>query len=349
MRHAVRLGFIGCGDISRFMAMLARVNPFIRIEACAAPGDGHASGFAKRHGIGRHFTDYREMIEAVPLDAVYVAVPHDLHHSIMLHAISSGLHVLCEKPVTRTLDEALEVCALARATGKKAGVNYQYRYDYGCHALARAARRGALGALYHARCGLAWHRDEKYFSDAPWRASVGAAGGGTLLTHASHILDIALWSFAARPVRVQATSARRRFTNVEVEDLAMGTIELADGSLIQVSSSMIATPEQPVTIDLYGSRGTALYSGTDYTSRLKFRGVRVTRERPPVRGLHPLSRSMDAFRRWITGGPEYLTPVEQSLPVLAVIEAMYRAAKTGEREEVDARYLEFTGGDAARP
>ncbi len=348
MKHAVRLGFIGCGDISRFMAMLARINPFVTIAACAAPGEGHASGFAKRHGIRRHFTDYREMISAVPLDAVYVAVPHDLHHAVMLHALESGLHVLCEKPVTRTLDEALDVCARARAAGKKAGVNYQYRYDYGCHALARAARRGALGELYHARCGLAWHREEKYFSDAPWRASVETAGGGTLLTQASHILDILLWSFGARPVRVQAMTAHRRFAGVEVEDLAMGTIEMVDGSLVQVSSSMIATPGQPVTIELYGSRGSALYSGTDYTSRLAFRGARVRKERPPVRGLHPLSRSLDAFRRWITGGPEYLTPVEQSLPVLAVIEAMYRAAKTGGCEAVDGRYLEFMNGEGKR-
>lgn len=341
MKNSIRVGLAGCGDISHFIAMLARLNPRITFAACAAPGEGHASSFARRHGIRRSFLDYREMIAETPLDAVYLAVPHDLHGPMMLDALERGLHVLCEKPVARTLDEALGVSARARHTGLKVGVNYQYRYDYGCHALAGAGRIGALGELYHGRCNLAWHRDEKYFSGGTWRASLAASGGGTLLIHASHILDILLWSFPSRPVRVQAMIARRRFADVEVEDLAMGAIELTNGSLVQVSSSMIAVPEQPVSIELYGSKGTGLYSGTDYTSRLEFRGARVKRKKPPVRGIHPLSRSLEAFRQWITGGAAYLTPIEESLPVLAVIEAMYRSARTGNKEPVDDRYLEF--------
>ncbi len=341
MKNSIRMGLVGCGDISHFIAMLVRLNPRIHIAACAAPGDNHAGDFARRHRIRHSFKDYREMISSVPLDAIYLAVPHDLHHPMMVHALKSGLHVLCEKPIARTLDEALEICAIARRSGLKAGVNYQYRYDYGCHALARAAQSGALGDLYHGSCRLAWHRDEKYFSEGPWRGSMAAAGGGTLLTHASHILDILLWSFPGRPLYVQAMTARRRFVDIEVEDLAMGTVEMENGSLLQVSSSMIAVPEQPVTIGLYGSLGTGLYSGTDYTSKLKFRGIKVKKQKPPVRGIHPLSRSVEAFRRWITGGDEYLTPAAQSLPVFAVIEAMYRSAKSGKKEKVDSRYLEF--------
>jgi len=107
-----------------------------------------------------------------------------------------------------------------------------------------------------------------------------------------------------------------------------------------VTGSMVATPEQRVTIEIYGSHGTGLYSGPALPW-VRFKGLRIKKAKPPVKGLHALFRSLEGFQKWVMEGQPYLTPVEQSLPVLAVIASVYRSAVTGKREEVDQRFIDY--------
>jgi predicted dehydrogenase len=249
-------------------------------------------------------------------------------------AIEAGRHVLVEKPVARTLAEGQEMARLAREGGVRVGVNYQFRYDPGCYALAMAARRGDLGRLHYGRCNLPWYREDGYFQQGPWRSQLARAGGGTLITQGSHILDVLLWAMGSPARAALGTVARRKFSQAEVEDLALGTVEMEDGALAQISSSMIARPEQAISIELYGERGTAIYRNRPLP-HVCFRGVRVRRARPPVWGVHPLQRSLEAFRAWVVEDRPYLTPVQESLPVLAAVEAIYRSAQSGQRERIE--------------
>jgi hypothetical protein len=72
----------------------------------------------------------------------------------------------------------------------------------------------------------------------------------------------------------------------------MGSIELENGFAIQVCSSMVANPERPATIELYGVKGTAIYTHGNIP-RLRFFGAKGKRIRPPIRGFHPLYRSLE--------------------------------------------------------
>lgn len=330
----MRLGVIGCGDICRYMLLMAKLNRRIRIAGCVDLDAGRAGKYASYFKGARAYTDYKAMIREQKPDAVYLAVPHCLHYPIMKELISSGINILCEKPVATTLEDGAEIAELAAARGVKVGINYQYRYDKACYRMAVAARSGDLGQLYYGRGNVPWHRKEQYFSQSPWHCSREQAGGGTLITQGSHILDILLWSCQSRPVRVMGLTGQKKFTAVEVEDLCMAIIELENGCLLQLTSSMIASSEQPVTIDIYGSRGTATYKGGLLFSRTKFLQVRVPPYRPAAAGIHALGRSLEAFRRWIVLGEPYLCPVEESLPVLATVLAIYRAAQSGRPEKV---------------
>ena len=249
-------------------------------------------------------------------------------------AIEAGSHVLVEKPVARTLAEGREIVKRARAAGVRVGVNYQYRYDTGCYALAQAARHGELGELYYGRCNVPWSREAAYFAQGSWRGELARSGGGTLLTQGSHALDLLLWAMDSSPGAATGLTARPGFPQVEVETVALGAVELESGALIQVSSSMVARPEQAVTLELYGERGTALYSNRPWP-HARFRGLRVRRRRPPVRGVHALQRSLEAFRAWVQDDRPYLTPAAEALPVLAAVEALYRSAESGQKEFIN--------------
>ncbi len=334
----LQIAIVGCGDIASYIALAARYNRRIQAMACVDRDGERASAFARKYRIPKHFTDYEQMLHETDLDAVYLAVPHHLHLPMTLSALKMNRHVLCEKPITITLEDAIEICRFAREKKLKFGVNYMYRYDSSCYALARAAQRGDLGELYYGRCNIPWHREPAYFTEGQWRAAKATAGGGTFITHVSHLVDILIWSLGRKPIAALGTIARKRFTDVEVEDFGLGVIEMDDGSFIQIASSIIATPEQPAALELYGSRGTALTQSLNYFPRIEFRGVKPKRERPPVRGIHALTRSLEAFRRWLTDGTPYLIPAEQSLPVLAATLALYRSAEKGNWEPVDRSY-----------
>ncbi len=337
----LKIAIAGCGDIARFVAVGCLLNRRITAAACMDVDAERARSFARRFRAGRAFDDYDDMLQNAGADAVYLAVPHHLHRPMIEKAIARGLPVFCEKPIATTMDDALAVCRLAREAGVKVGVNYQYRYDTGCYALVAAARSGGLGIPLYGRCNVPWHREAGYFSGSPWHASKEKSGGGTLITQASHIIDIALLALGGEPANVSGEAARRVFTDVEVEDLGMGIVGIAGGALLSITSSMIAVPGRRVTIEIHGSAGTGIYSGSDVMPKVQFLGTRVKKRRPPVRGALALFRSIEGFRRWVVDDVPYLTPAVSSLRALAVVEALYRSAKSGRREAVDDRYREF--------
>jgi predicted dehydrogenase len=248
-------------------------------------------------------------------------------------ALDSGRHVLLEKPITPTVEEGIRLVHLAETNDLSLGVNYQYRYDSGCYGLAQAARSGQLGRLYYGRANLPWHRDTSYFDASPWHGGIAEAGGGTLITQGSHILDILVWAMGSPPKFAIGNTTQRKFQDFEVEDLAMGIVELEDGALLSMTSSMVAKPEQAIRIEIYGERGTAIYSNQPLP-HVRFKGIRIKRARPPIRGLHALQRSLEGFRAWVVEEQPYLTPASEALPVLATVSAIYKSARTEQKEPV---------------
>ena len=327
---ALNLGLVGCGDIAGFIGLLAGLTPQARLSACCDIDDNRAQRFARRHRIPQVYNDYKEMLANGGIEAVYLAAPHHLHYEMILAAVRAGLPVLVEKPLTRTLAEGQAL--VQAAAGHKIGVNYQYRYDRGCYALARAVQAGALGAVHSVRINVPWRRTATYFEGAAWHKTIAQAGGGALITQGSHFLDVALWALDEKPLTAMGYTTRPGFA-VEVETLAHGMVQTESGALIHICSSMVAARESAVTIEVYGQRGTARYSNRPWPA-VRFEGVQVRRQRPPVWGVHALHRSLAGFAAWVTREQPYLTPASQALPVLAAVDGIYRSAQSGRRVEV---------------
>jgi predicted dehydrogenase len=330
--NKLNLAVVGCGDIAGFTALVSKLVPQVKLSACCDVNAERAQAFAKRHHIPHVFTDYNELLDKSKTDAVYLAVPHHLHYEMILCAVKSGKPVFVEKPVTRTLSEGIKLIEAIANT--KVGVNYQYRYDSGCYALAQAIRSGRLGQIHSIRINIPWHRTQKYFDGAAWHKTLAQAGGGTLITQGSHFLDVALWALGEAPVSAMGYIATPLF-DVEVDTLAHGIIETSDGTLINITSSMVAATEQAVTIDVYGEKGTAKYKDLPLPS-VKFAGIKMRKERPPVGGVHALQRSLAGFANWILKDKPFLIPASSTLPVLAAVDGIYRSAKTGQRSKIES-------------
>lgn len=330
----LRLGVIGCGDITQFILIMAKLNRKIQIVACTDKQIDRAEKYAKFFKGAKAFSEYQDMVNTVVMDAVYLAVPHFLHYPIMKSLIEKGLYVLCEKPITTTVEDANEIVALAEAKGVKVGVDYQYRYDKACYRMAMAARNNELGKLNYGICNIPWHRENSYFENSKWHKQIETAGGGTLLTQGSHALDVLLWAFNDKPIKATGVTRKYAFPDVEVEDTAIGYIELESGGIITITSSMAAPTEQPITIDLYGSKGSAHYI-SGFFPKLKIKGTKINSYTSKARGIHALARSLDAYADWVLYDTPYLCTAKDSITVLACILAIYKAARTGNAEYIE--------------
>jgi predicted dehydrogenase len=302
----------------------------VRVSACCDVNAERAQRFARRFRIAHAFTDYVGLLADPSLEAVYLAVPHHLHYEMILAAVEAGKAVFVEKPITRTLDEAQKLIELT--AGRKVGVNYQYRYDSGCYALARAIQSGVMGRIHSIRINVPWQRSQAYFDGAAWHKTIAHAGGGTLITQGSHFLDVALWALNESPVSAMGYTATPRFA-VEVDTLAHGLVETSGGTLINVTSTMAAAKEQAVIVEVYGDCGTGRYSDRPWPS-VKFSGVKVHQERPPQWGVHALHRSLAGFANWVLDDKPFLIPAASTLPVLAAVDGIYRSAQSGKRVQI---------------
>ena len=329
--NKLNLGIVGCGDIAGYTALISKLVSQVQISACCDVNAKRVEAFAKRQRIPQTYTDHIEMLEKADLDAVYLAVPHNLHYEMILSAVEAGKPVFVEKPVTRTLSEGIKL--VETVTDQKIGVNYQYRYDSGCYALGRAVQTRVLGKVHSIRINIPWHRTQSYFDGAAWHKTIAQAGGGTLITQGSHFLDVALWALEEKPVSAMGYMGNPGF-DVEVDTLAHGIVETEGGVLISITSSMVAASEQAVTIEVYGERGTALYKDLPLPS-VKFVGVKVRKERPPEWGVHALQRSLAGFANWVLTDKPYLIPAHETLPVLAAVDGIYRSAESGKRESIN--------------
>ncbi|MFW5728975.1 MAG: Gfo/Idh/MocA family protein [Spirochaetota bacterium] len=311
------------------------------------PGGTHGGGHPRTGGRSRTeeqprtagrpharaFTSLQEALERVTADAVHLGVPHDLHEPLCREVAAAGLPMLCEKPLAHGVESGRRIVELSERRGVRIGINYQYRYDPRIGRLAAGVRSGAFGDLRLIRALVPWNRDDGYFTHSSWHASKSRAGGGTLITQGSHLLDAALWIADDHATGAHAVTRTTRPAAGEVEDLAVGIVELARGGVIQIASTMSVHPEQPLRIEIYGSLGSAEYA---VGGRLRVHGCSLPRVRPAAPGLHPTFRSLEGFRRWIAGGPAYLCAARDALATLRVVHALYHAAETGRTQEVPA-------------
>lgn len=137
----VGLGFIGMVHIEA----LRRLNDIEVAAVCDAPGVVEKK--AEQLGIGRYYTDYQALLEDPAVDCIHICTPNHLHFDMAKQALQAGKHVICEKPLTRTVEEAQELAKLAREKGLVHVVNFNVRYYPLMRQLKLMIEKGELGKI----------------------------------------------------------------------------------------------------------------------------------------------------------------------------------------------------------
>lgn len=190
------------------------------------------------------FDDHEAMLASdVQIDIVHVCTPPYTHATIAMNAMRSGRNVVVEKPMATCLAECDEMLACEKETGVVMCCIAQNRFRDSISRLKVLLDGGKPGKLRMAHINSLWWRGHSYY-DLWWRGLWEKEGGGCTLNHAVHHIDMINWLQGKLPTQVTAVLANVMHDNAEVEDLSLSTLQYDDGSVAQVTASVVHHGEE---------------------------------------------------------------------------------------------------------
>lgn len=224
-RKEFRYGLIGCGGFGLFCLEQYASMPDLVIRAVADVDADAARAAAERSGADFCETP-DDLLARDDVDVVHIATPPCAHRDGVLRALDAGKHVLCEKPLATTLDDARMLVDAARQRKRLLAVNLIMRYDPLCLVVKRLIERKLLGEPLHAFF-------ENYAKDEPlpaghWFWDV-AQSGGIFIEHGVHFFDLFAWWLG--PGRVASAHAAKR-PDADIVEHVNATCVYADGVLV---------------------------------------------------------------------------------------------------------------------
>ena len=211
------------------------------------------------------FADYAELISEADVDAVDICLPHHLHKDAIVRAADAGKHILCEKPLCLTADEAREVQAAVSASGVTLMCAHNQLFLPAVAKAREVLDAGLLGTVYEVRTTDSFYND---FDPATmgWRASARTSGGGELIDTGYHPTYLMLHLAGGSPIEATAMLSTHRLKFMEGEDSAQVLVRFDNGVVGQMVTSWAYDPA-PITerFSAVGELG-ALHSNRDGTT-----------------------------------------------------------------------------------
>ena len=323
---------IGAGDMGRQHSRCWSQTEGIRMVAVADVDEERAQKAAADFGFEKWTTDYREALELEGVDVVSVCVPSSYHRECSVAAMRRGLHVLCEKPIALTEEDALAMIDAADQTGVKFALGFCKRFSNLIRRLQEIVGGGQIGRPAMYRFCTAWERrPKKWIMDRRY-------GGGPVIDFACHFFDQWRVIFGSDPVRVKASGmtfsvGAPELPGVEPElDTASILVEFDSGDvgLISVSWGLPRGVGTPNYEDVIGPEGAVVIEGFDKIT------VKTRDNEQTFEGLRNdfYLEQVQAFAKAVRENKPVAATGQDGLTALRVSLAAIRSARTGEAVEI---------------
>jgi len=321
------LGFLGVGWIGR-NRMEAIVKAGFGRVAAVADTSAEMIAAAKESAPDAEVVDGLDALLAMDLDGIVIATPSAMHAEQSIRALNAGVSVFCQKPLGRTADEVRAVVDAARAADRLLAVDLSYRFTEGMRAIRERIDRGELGRVY--AVDLVFHN--AYGPDKPWFYDPALSGGGCVMDLGVHLVDLALWTLgfpAAENVRSRLFAGGEPLGAAadRCEDYASATVDLADGTTVQLACSWKLSAGQDAVIGaaFYGTGGGAALRNVDgsfydFTAEAYHGTSRETLATPPDEWG---GRAAVDWARRLSDGARFDPEAERLVDVAAVLDRIY--------------------------
>jgi predicted dehydrogenase len=327
----IRVAIIGCGGISRGHARGYLQSPdLFEIVACCDERRELAEERAQQLGAKFVTTDYREVIAREDVDAVDICLPHHLHAEVAIAAAEAGKHVLVEKPIANSLQEADAMIEAAKKSGVVLMVAHNERYMPVYRKAKELVEQGILGRIFLARAD---HNQFVRINGRHWLWRKETAGGGVLIGSGIHRVDILRW-LVGEIVRVwhRQVIVPERFSD-EVEAASVTIFEFANGAIGELTCNWSAYGANSAPwyelLWLYGTEGSLHNVGGLFVASEKLPESQGKHVQIPLPDEDSFVNEIRHFGECVRDGKTPLTSGEEGRKSLAVVIAAYQAAETG--------------------
>ncbi|MBZ0301027.1 MAG: Gfo/Idh/MocA family oxidoreductase [Anaerolineae bacterium] len=270
-QQPLRVGVVGLGWAGETAIKAFTGLPGVEVIAAADPRPEQREKISKNYEIAHLHAEYEELVARDDLDIVSVATPTFLHAPVTIAALEHGKHVLCEKPIARSVAEGEAMVKAAIDHQRVLQVVFNHRRRGDVQVLKAYIDQGGLGRIYHAKA--MWMRRSGIPQLGGWFTTREMAGGGPLIDLGVHILDMGLYLLnEPEVVAVSAATYAEIGTQgrggrgdqlaggaFEVEDLATAFIRLSNGITLQleVSWAVYGKHGDDFGVALFGTDGGA--------------------------------------------------------------------------------------------
>lgn len=334
----IRVAVIGVGSMGKNHSRVLHEIPGVKLIAVADEDPEKAREIGERYGL-RAYTDYQRMIEEQRPDAVTVATPTSTHFEVVDDLLRAGCHVMVEKPIASTVEQARSLVATSQVQGSVLMVGHIERYNPAILELKRRLQKNQLGQIFqlHAR----------RLGPFPTRVQ----DVGVIMDLAPHDLDIMRYLTGSEVVRVYAET--KRILHSSQDDLLAGLIRFESGCLGVLEINWL-TPVKIRELCVTGERGMFrvnyitqdLYfyengetNGENWSAISLLRGVSEGMIiQYPIKKREPLRVELEAFLSAIEGGAEEAGNGMDALMVLDLVNALKRASRSGETTRLEQKW-----------
>jgi predicted dehydrogenase len=329
-RKILRIGLVGVGAAAQVNHIPAlKKTEDVELVALCDRDDEKTSRVAQKFGIPRTYNRLEEILSDDEIDAIDICTPNYLHAPMATSALEAGKHVLCERPLARSGDEALAMVKAARKAERTLMCAVQHRFRPDAQLLKKVVEKGELGPVFYTKAG--WLRQRTEWDSDEWRRQKRESGGGVVLDLGFQVLDLALW-LLGHPTVESVSASVHRSRKGEVEDNATALLRLENGATLTLEVTWGLLMEKDFAyLNLFGSGGAALLNPLRIHRGMHGTLVNVTPTMDTSRNQY--KQSMEAqvahFAEALRKGVAPMGDGEEILPVMQLMDAIYRSAEQG--------------------
>ena len=357
----LRIGIIGTGGIAGSHIASYKKQPDVEVVAGADLIPGKAEKFFKDNEVeAKAFTDYKEMIDTMNLDAVSVCTYNRTHAECTIYALEHGLPVLLEKPMTVTLDEAIAIREAEKKSGKIVSVGFQPRFDANMQMIKKIVQSGELGRVYYVQTG----GGRRHGIPVSWSETFienDKAGLGALGDIGCYSIDLVMNALGnPKPLTVTGTATDYFGTTPEayaqvgkpeyakkfsVDDFASAYIRLEGGIILDFRIAWYMHLDTPGDTIIMGTKGSLRIPSTDCWNGSFNKPMTIYHDvaGEPVETVVPLlpattdlfDRKIRSFLNAVITGGEAPVPTSQIIYNQAILDGIQRSSDCGHEVEIE--------------
>lgn len=339
MKHAI----IGCGRVAGNHVFGSKQSG-IDVKWCCDLDNLKLHDFAKKHKISKKTINYFDILKDDEVTSVSICTDHGSHSKIAVDALNYGKHVVIEKPIATTLNEAIEIIETRNKNKKIVTVCFQHRFDPLIQKIKETIDRGDFGKITAINANIQCSKTEKYYNG--WRGKTKTEGGSSLINQGIHTLDLLLWFFGI-PIVHSVLMKNQKFSRkyFETEDTLTSLFEFNNGALCTFLTTNTSIVEWDSYIEIIGLKGRISFTTDfpnliyklDIENELIKQELQQTTEKrdfpPPSMNYYGVSHKdvLNNFFNSILGQEDLFISAEEGLNTLSVVNKIYFKANNGKK------------------